>query len=73
MEEIKNDLHWLMFYCFGAGFVFCLALWINWPSKKKAKKRKLKYPKCDCKDVNQCYKWCNAKHLFKIDSDNGLV
>jgi hypothetical protein len=37
------------------------------------KKKKSKYPKCDCKDVNDCYKWCNAKHLFKKDSDRGLV
>ena len=29
MEEIKSDLHWLMFWCFTLGFISCLAIWIN--------------------------------------------
>jgi hypothetical protein len=39
----------------------------------RKKKKKSKYPKCDSTDVNDCYKWCNAKNLFKKDSDHGLV
>jgi hypothetical protein len=42
-------------------------------SSRRKKKKKSKYSKCDCKDVNQCSKWCNAKHLFKKDSDRDLV
>ena len=73
MEEIINDLHWLMFYCFLLGFSFCLALWINWPSKKKTKKLKSKYPKCDCSDVNQCSKYCHAKYCFSKDFTDGKI
>lgn len=42
-------------------------------SKKKYKTRKSKYPPCNCKDVNDCHKWCHAKELFTQDSNNGLV
>lgn len=38
MEEMKNDLHWLMFHCFMFGFTFCLLIWVNWPKKKKTRK-----------------------------------
>jgi hypothetical protein len=55
---------------FFIGFVFGLGEALK-ASKKN--KKKSKYPKCDCKDVNDCGKWCNAKHLFKKASDRGLV
>lgn len=42
-------------------------------ASKKNKKRKSKYPPCDCKDVNDCHKWCHAKELFTQDSNNGLL
>lgn len=31
------------------------------------------YPKCTCKDVNECEMWCNAKHLFTKDSQDGKI
>jgi hypothetical protein len=59
---------------FGIGFFTGLLFGIGEGLKScEKKKKKSKYPKCDCKDVNQCNKWCNAKHLFKKDSDRGLV
>ncbi|WP_281237874.1 hypothetical protein [Flavobacterium praedii] len=43
MEEMINDLHWLMFYCFTSGFNICLFIWINWPKNSK-RKSKTEYP-----------------------------
>lgn len=39
----------------------------------KKKKRKSKYPKCDCTDVNQCSKWCHVKEKFNRDFQDGKV
>ena len=27
IEEIRNSLYWLMFFCFGAGFMFAFSIW----------------------------------------------
>lgn len=32
-----------------------------------------KLPKCDCKDVNQCSKWCHAKASFSKDFADGKI
>lgn len=32
-----------------------------------------KLPKCDCKDVNHCSKWCHAKASFSKDFADGKV
>lgn len=55
---------------FFAGFYFGMS---NLPKASEKKKRKSKYPKCDCKDVNDCGKWCNAKAMFTKDYQDGLV
>jgi len=40
--------------CFVILVVFLFAIWRD---KRKTKEHNI----CDCKDVNQCEKWCNAK------------
>lgn len=32
-----------------------------------------KLPRCDCKDVNQCSKWCQSKERFTKDYDDGKI
>lgn len=71
MDEIIKDLQDIRIWCFLFGYMAGITTWLMWPTQKK--KRESKYPKCDCKDVNDCHKWCNAKHLFKKDSDAGIV
>lgn len=73
MEDTSIKLINLLF-AFGGCFLFGWLIGINNALKTNPKKkRKSKYPKCNCSDVNQCDKWCQAKHLFKKDSDRGLV
>jgi len=40
-ELIKNDIRWLMFYCFWTGFMFAFSVWYL-VLKKKPKKKKSK-------------------------------
>ncbi|WP_264521179.1 hypothetical protein [Flavobacterium sp. N1994] len=42
---------------------FIAGLYIGNNSKKPKKKKKNKNP-CDCKDVNECEKWCCAKIAY---------
>lgn len=69
--EIANDLKWIVFWAFVFGYMACAFTWIFWPRKKK--KKKSKFPRCSCKDVNQCSTWCYAKEALKKDSQNGLL
>lgn len=32
-----------------------------------------KLPKCDCKDINLCSKWCRAKASFSEDFADGKI
>ena len=54
--------------CFFIGYLACI---YNEPKRKK--KRKSKYPKCDCSDVNQCSKYCHAKASFSKDFNDGKI
>ena len=33
----------------------------------------LKLPKCDCKDPNDCSKWCRGKEMFTQDYNAGKI
>lgn len=59
-------LIFVMFLCFAFGFMAGF-------KNGRRKKNKNKFPACDCKDVNQCAKWCHAKECFSKDYDKGLV
>jgi hypothetical protein len=69
---MRTTLMCIGFYAIGfvCGFVVGQELQAIYKGKKN---KKSKYPKCDCNDVNQCTKYCNAKYLFKKDFDRGLV
>ncbi|KIA86604.1 hypothetical protein [Flavobacterium sp. AED] len=54
--------------CFFIGYIACI-----YKEPKRKKKRKSKFPKCDCKDPNDCSKWCHAKELFTKDSADGKL
>ncbi|MCV9929498.1 hypothetical protein OIU83_17690 [Flavobacterium sp. LS1R49] len=41
--------------------------------KKEPKNRTSKFPKCNCKDVNECSTWCHAKELFSKDYQDGII
>jgi hypothetical protein len=72
MDEIINDLHRLMFLCVISGLVLGFIVGaLGCPKRKK--KRKSKYPPCRCGDPNHCTTYCHAKHLFKKDSDAGII
>ncbi len=60
-----------LLFAFGGCFCFGFIVGILQSSKKK--KPKTKYPKCDCSDVNQCSKWCNAKVMFAKDFNDGKI
>ncbi|MES2238886.1 MAG: hypothetical protein V4497_01375 [Bacteroidota bacterium] len=51
---------------------FCAGKFPHDPPKKE-KKKKSKYPKCDCSDVNECSKWCHAKQAFNKDFQDGKI
>lgn len=53
---------------FFIGYMACI---YNEPKRKK--KRKSKFPKCDCKDPNDCSKRCYAKVAFNKDFQDGKV
>jgi hypothetical protein len=58
---------------FSLGMLFGALIGYGLRSIENPKKRKSKFPKCDCKDPNDCFKWCNAKAMFSKDSQDGKV
>lgn len=73
--EVKDILFIAMVGVLGLiiGTILGMKLTFDCLDSTEKKKRKSKYPKCDCTDVNQCSKWCYVKEKFNRDFQDGKV
>ena len=71
IQELEHSFNMLVFWFFLLVIMsFIAGLYIGYKSKKPKKRKKNRNP-CDCKDVNQCEKWCCAKENFTREQSIG--
>ena len=69
---METKLIILGYFILGMFFGYCIGFGIR-GLKLEKKESKSKFPKCTCKDPNDCIIWCHAKESFKKDFNAGKI